>query len=175
LIDIDLADRESVRGPPPSHLLAPAWLFAVLFPLASVGLLQRQTVGMLPVTRALEQQIASDEQAARLRGAQQQREAALRQQAAAASNLQRAFIERIDLMYGLMQQVPLGIRLDEVRVSGGEVAVSGSSASSGAVPAWLTELGRDSGLVWSAPELRQAGAGGRVAFVIRGRTTGAPP
>ena len=173
MIEIDLADREAVRGPPPSHLLTPAWLFAVFFPLALGGLLQRQTAGVLPVTRALQQQIASDEQAARKRGAQQQRAAALRQQAAAASHLQRAFLERIDLMHGLLRQVPAGIGLDEVRVSGGEIVVSGSSASSGAVPVWLAELGRDSGLVWSAPELRQAGAGGRVAFVIRGRNTGA--
>lgn len=175
MIDIDLADPGAVRGPPPTHLLAPVWLFAVLFPLALVGLLQRQTAGVLPVTRALQQQMASDEQAARLRGAQQQREAALWQQAAAASHLQQEFIEQIDLMHGLLRQVPAGIRLDEVRVSGGEVAVSGSSASSGAVSVWLTELGRDSGLMWSAPELRQAGAGGRVAFIIRGRTTGPLP
>lgn len=169
MIDIDLADPDAPASPPPAHLLTPVWLFAVLMPLALTALLHGRTAVIAPATLALQLRIDAAAQVARRRAADEELRAVRRHEAAAAAHLRRVFVGHVDRLHDLLMQVPTGVRLEEVRLSGREVSATGSSESAGAVSDWLAAAGASGRVAWSAPELRQAGGRERVVFTVRGR------
>jgi len=170
---IDLADPDIPAGPPPAHLLAPAWAFAVLLPLALAGLLflgvgelQKGNTGLAQHIVRLESDVAQSRAA-------RSRTEMLVGVAASADAVRRDAVSLLDALPAIAMGMPPELRLQQAEITSGIVRVTGQAASASDVSAWLAAIAGATGpaaIEWLPPELRHSGgARSGVEFTMHGR------
>lgn len=171
MIGIDLADPSVVTGPPPSHLLAPLWLGAVLLPLAFAGALHQQSGSLIAEAAALQQRVAEADAAETSAESAKRRAAMMRGLLSAADVLRRDAGAMQGLVPALAASLPAGVRLAEVRVLQGEVTATGSARGAAEVTEWLAAMTASGVQVeWGPAELNQPSPSARrIEFRLRGR------
>ena len=169
MIDLDLADAAGHAGPPPAYLLAPVVVFLVLLPLGVAAGLYEARSGSASRVAVIEQRLAllashaSKEQDARLRMRR------LQTLLDGVQVLQEGAAAMIAAPLRAAGHLGPGMRLSELAVDADTIRLNGTAGSAGEVSLWLgRSVGRDSALVWEAPEIRNAVAGpGAVDFRVR--------
>lgn len=177
MMAIDLADPSAHGGPPAAHLLRPAGAILVVIPLCLSAGLQRVWAEADSRVKDLQQQVAQLEAQATESAAVRSRVGRLQAVLDGAGALQSGASTMLALLPAVTEQLQPGTRLSELSVDGNGLRIAGSAVSPADVSLWLgRSAGRDPGLVWGAPEIRDAAAGeGRIEFALRIRRIAQAP